>query len=59
MKIIVKVREVYGNKTIYPVCEKAKTFAQLAGQKTLTHSNLCLIERLGYTIELEQQTLAV
>ncbi|QEL18728.1 hypothetical protein [Limnoglobus roseus] len=58
MKITVKVREVYGNKTIYPVCDKAKLFAKMLGQKTLTHSNLCLIEQIGFLIEAEQQTLA-
>lgn len=58
MKITVKIREVYGNKTIYPVCEKAQLFARLVDQKTLTHRDLCIIERLGYSIEVEQQTLA-
>ena len=36
LAITVRVRNVYGNKTIYPVCDKAKIFAQLAGHSTLT-----------------------
>lgn len=47
----IEVRNVYGNKVVYPVCDKAKTFAAIAGSKTLTHAILCLIERLGYEIE--------
>jgi hypothetical protein len=51
MMIQVSVKSVYGNDTVYPVCEKAKLFADIAGTKTLTHATLCLIERMGYTIE--------
>ena len=51
MKIQITVKNVYGNKTIYPVCEQAKLFAKLAGTKTLTHAALCTIEALGYNIE--------
>lgn len=36
MEIIVKIRQVYGRDTIYPVCEKAAAFAKLAGQAMLT-----------------------
>jgi hypothetical protein len=50
MQIIITVKNVYGNELVYPVCPKAKLFAELAGSKTLTHSALVKIEALGYTI---------
>lgn len=34
----------------YPVCERAKLLAQIAGTKTLTHSTLALAERMGFEI---------
>lgn len=51
MKITVQVRNVYGNQTIYPICDKARIFAELLDQKTLTHRDLCKIEALGFRIE--------
>jgi hypothetical protein len=59
LAITVRVRNVYGNKTIYPVCDKAKIFAQLAGHSTLTSMTLDCIRRLGYLIEVEQQLIEV
>jgi hypothetical protein len=59
MKIAVKVRYVYGNKTVYPVCDKAKIFARLAGHSTLTAATLDGIRRLGYLIEVQQETVGV
>lgn len=50
MEIKVHVRSVYGNDLVYPACPDAKRFAEIAGTKTLSHSVLCLIEALGYTI---------
>jgi hypothetical protein len=58
MKITVRIRQVYGTETIYPICENAQTFAAMVGQKTLTQRNLQLIRKLGYAVEVEQQTLA-
>lgn len=49
--ITVKVKNVWGNYLIYPVCEKAKIFAELTGTKTLTSHAISSIERLGYKIE--------
>ena len=34
--IHVEKKNVYGNELIYPVCERAKRFAILTGQKTLS-----------------------
>jgi len=59
MKILVEVREVYGNRTVYPLCDTAKLFASLAGTKTLTHYALTLIKRLGYLIEVKQKEVTL
>ena len=56
MKIIIQIKSVYGRDTVYPICEKAKLFASIAGTTTLTHSTLCYVERLGYTIEVKLPT---
>jgi hypothetical protein len=57
MNITVRIQDVYGKQTIYPVCDKAKTFAALTGCKTLTNAALTHIQSLGYTIVPEQRTL--
>jgi hypothetical protein len=50
--IQVQIRDVYGRQTAYPVCEKAKLFAKLAGTATLTHDARQIIRALGYNIEV-------
>lgn len=57
--IIVRVRNIYGNKTVYPVCDKARIFAQMAGHSTLTRATLDGIRRLGYLIEVQQEETTV
>jgi hypothetical protein len=49
-QIMVIVRKVYGNPVIYPACDQSRTFAQLAGTKTLTLQALQKIKALGYEI---------
>jgi hypothetical protein len=44
---------------IYPVCEQAKLFAQLAGTKTLTKQSISLIKKLGYTVEIQQREVSL
>lgn len=56
MEIIVKNKNVYGNELIYPVCEKAKIFAEIANTKTLSLRDLARIKLLGFVVNLEQQT---
>lgn len=57
MILIIKIKEVYGNTTYYPVCAKSKIFAAMLGQKTLTASDLNKIKELGYEIKPEQIAL--
>ena len=56
-EITVRIKNVYGEEKIYPVCEKAKAFARIAGTKTLTRATIKEISDLGFHIDLEQQTL--
>lgn len=48
--IQIKIKSVYGNEMIYPVCAKAKALAAIAGTRTLTRNTLVQAERLGFTI---------
>lgn len=59
MKIQVTIKNVYGNETIYPVCDTAKLLAKLANHKTLTHYDLTLIKQLGYEIDVVYPKVAV
>lgn len=49
MVLQVEMKSVYGNTLIYPVCDKAKTFAKLIGKKTFSNSDMNVIRELGYT----------
>ena len=53
MDVVVKIATVYGNQQIYPVCAKAKLFADIAGTKTLTKQAILKIQALGYTVKLQ------
>ena len=49
--IHVEKKNVYGNELIYPVCQRAKRFAILTGQKTLSNGAIFQIKRLGYSVK--------
>jgi len=51
-EITVEVRNVYGNDLVYPICEKAKIFARIAGTSTLTQSTVQHVKALGYTVRV-------
>jgi hypothetical protein len=53
MKITVEARDVYGTTKYYPMCDRAKFFANIAGTKTLTPHSLEKIKALGYEIEVD------
>lgn len=48
--IEVRIRSVYGVERIYPVCDRAKTFAKLVRQKILTMDEIRYIKELGYKV---------
>jgi len=49
-EIKVKVKNVYGQDLVYPICPKAKIFAQIAGTTTITPETLSKIMLLGYDV---------
>ena len=59
MKIIVEIKNAYGNELIYPICNNAKLFAKMVNQKVLTKQNLIIIAQLGYEIELVHKELTL
>ena len=54
LEILVEIKNVYGNEKIYPACEKASLFCDIAGTKTITDETKVLIKQLGYTIIVNQ-----
>lgn len=54
MGIQVQIKNVYGVEKIYPICAKAKIFANLVGQTTLTPRDISWIKQLGYEITVHQ-----
>ena len=53
-RLIVKKKTVWGTERIYPICERAKLFTRLVGQKTLDRSSIELIRQLGYDFKHEE-----
>ena len=48
--LIVEKKNVYGVERVYPVCNKAKLFATISGNKTLLPEVIELIKKLGYNL---------
>ena len=55
--ITVRKTTNYGNVAVYPVCDSAKVFADIAGTATLTPQTIKCIRDLGITVELQQETI--
>lgn len=49
--VLVEVKNVYGNETIYPANNAGRIFAAIAGKKTLNTSDMIRIRELGFTVE--------
>lgn len=50
MKLVLKIKTVYGKDLIYPSCVNSLLFAQISRKETFSYSQIALIEQLGYTI---------
>lgn len=59
MSIQVSIKNVYGNETIYPMCEKSKAFARMLGQKTLTFSDIQHIKEIGFEVQIVQPEIKI
>ena len=53
MKVIFKVKSVYGSDLNYPVNEAARAFCKIAVKKTLNAFELNLIKFLGHELEVQ------
>jgi hypothetical protein len=53
MMVVIRIREVYGNRLAYPVCEHAKVFCRMLRTKTLTKGHLFDIEQLGFVVKVD------
>ena len=50
LQIVVRLKTNYGSQVIYPSCDRAKGFAKLLNQETLTPLNIRVIKELGYEV---------
>lgn len=59
MNIKVRIKNIYGNDLIYPVCDKAKYFAAIAKKKTFSKDDIQNIKKLGFEVNVvvAQQSL--
>ena len=55
LTIRIELKDQYGKQVAYPICDTAKTFADIAGTKILTDMTLIRIAALGYTIITTQR----
>lgn len=51
-RIQIEIRNVYGEDKAYPVCQAAKSFADIANTKTLTRHTLACVLGMGLVIEV-------
>ena len=57
MELKVKVKDVYGQRLVYPACSLSRSFAALIQCKTLTPSAMNEIKSMGYTFTVETPEL--
>jgi hypothetical protein len=59
LTITIQVDKAYGGFLFYPVCDKAKTFAEIAKTKTLSYQAIKSIKKLGYEVVSKDMTYEV
>jgi len=57
MELKVKIKNVFGNKTIYPNCDRSKLLAEFKKQKTLTEEDISILRELGYSFTVESEQI--
>jgi len=57
MNLVVSKKNVYGVERVYPICNKAKLFARISGNKTLLPEDIELIKKLGYNLTTESEKI--
>lgn len=58
MELTVKIKNVYGAELVYPACEKSEILAAFCGQKTFSPHHINKLKKLGYTLNVQAQTLS-
>lgn len=58
-RITIKFKDVYGNRLVYPACDNAQHFANIAGTKTLSDAVLKTIISMGYDIKMATEELTL
>ncbi len=59
MSVQVQIKHHYGRTLIYPVCEKSKLFAKLAGKKTFDSGDVSIMKELGYEVNVVQERVTL
>ena len=57
--ITIEIKDVYGQPKVYPVCDKARIFAEIAGTTTLLPRDIQRIQVLGYEVKVKQRELSL
>lgn len=57
--ITIEIKDVYGQPKVYPVCNRAKLFAEIAGTTTLLPRDIQRIQVLGYEVKVKQRELSL
>lgn len=57
MELLIKIKNVYGNETVYPVCENSQLMCELLKVQTFTERSINILKKLGYTFTVQSQTL--
>lgn len=55
--ITVTVKNVYGNRLLYPACDVSRKLAELIGTKTFTRRDVDRIIGLGYNFTVKPETI--
>jgi hypothetical protein len=51
--VTIEIKDVYVQAKVYPVCDRAKIFAGIAGTKTLLPPDIERIQLLGYKVAIK------
>ena len=55
--ITVTIKNVYGNRLLYPACDVSRKLAELIGTKTFTRRDVDRIIGLGYNFTVQPETI--
>ena len=55
MKILITVKEKYGNELLYPLNDTAKLICKLLGTKTIAKEKVKPLEDLGYRVTMSYE----